>query len=284
MRPFLAVAALSLPLATAVWADLTPAEAPPKAFAGRQYTDSLGCVFQRAVRDGVTYWLPLFGADGLPVCKGGAKAEAKEKAAEPQAKAKPAADKPVPKKAKPKRKAHKARPAPALLAGSDMVGRDETLCLPGSARAARYWITDGRRVTVCNGALAEDGPAFLNSLGAPGLAVKGQTSDPAALDRAKAKGANGYRLTWSNGPLVGTPDPVAPAGRYWVQVGAFAEAANADAAVARVAAGGFGAARLAQRGGHLTAILAGPFASAADAEAARATLRAAGFGGAFLRR
>ncbi len=63
----------------------------------------------------------------------------------------------------------------------------------------------------------------------------------------------------------------------WIQVGAFADPANADRALARLATLGLPRATLAVKGGRLSAVLAGPFEEkAAFAEAAK-LLRGSGF-------
>jgi cell division septation protein DedD len=77
------------------------------------------------------------------------------------------------------------------------------------------------------------------------------------------------------------------AGRpYYVQVGAFAVAANADRSVARLKALGLPVAVARERKGSqpLRTVLAGPFGAADAAAEARARLRAAGYPEAILRR
>lgn len=77
--------------------------------------------------------------------------------------------------------------------------------------------------------------------------------------------------------------PVAQArqGGYYVQAGSFGVPANAEGALARLAAAGLPVAR--GRANGLTVVMAGPFGSAAEAAAARGIARAAGFGDAFVR-
>lgn len=70
--------------------------------------------------------------------------------------------------------------------------------------------------------------------------------------------------------------PVVLAGR-WLQVGAFADPANAQRALARLGALGLPRATLAVKGGRLKAVLAGPFDDRAAFDAARGALRQAGF-------
>ena len=73
----------------------------------------------------------------------------------------------------------------------------------------------------------------------------------------------------------------ATGGSSYIQIGAFADPANAQGAVARLSAAGLPVSSQQARG--LKVILAGPFASAADAAQALGTVRGAGFTDAFLR-
>lgn len=74
---------------------------------------------------------------------------------------------------------------------------------------------------------------------------------------------------------------VAPARAAYIQVGAFADPANAQGAAGRLAAAGLPVAS--QKAKGLKVILAGPFASAAEARQALGAVRGAGFGDAFIR-
>ena len=44
------------------------AEMPPAEYAGREYIDSQGCIFQRVVFNGAVGWVALLAADGTQVC------------------------------------------------------------------------------------------------------------------------------------------------------------------------------------------------------------------------
>jgi hypothetical protein len=56
-------------LAGPVSAELaTPAELPPKDFAGQQYVDSRGCLFLRAGPKGDETWIPRVTREGVPLC------------------------------------------------------------------------------------------------------------------------------------------------------------------------------------------------------------------------
>ena len=81
-------------------------------------------------------------------------------------------------------------------------------------------------------------------------------------------------------PLPTAPMPTARGATY-VQVGAFKQPANAEAAIARLAAAGLPVASQSGRG--MKVILAGPFASAAEATQALSIARGAGFSEAFLK-
>jgi len=77
MRPFTilmacaAVAASTTGAAAqgdAFGAGTTPAEMPPNGFNGRQYVDSLGCVFVRAGQGDVVAWMPRVTRSNEPLC------------------------------------------------------------------------------------------------------------------------------------------------------------------------------------------------------------------------
>lgn len=70
-------------------------------------------------------------------------------------------------------------------------------------------------------------------------------------------------------------------GGYYVQAGSFGVPANAEGAMARLAAAGLPVAR--GRANGLIVVMAGPFGSPAEAAGARGIARAAGFGDAFVR-
>jgi len=115
----------------------------------------------------------------------------------------------------------------------------------------------------------------------------------------------GYRAVWTDGrlnpnrgpnphvasaPQMSTrsvvPSAPAASGQRYVQVGTFAEAANARNATAVLIGAGLPAARgsLTRGGRAMTVVLAGPFASQVELMNALATARSAGFNDAFLRR
>ena len=183
-----------------------------------------------------------------------------------------------------------APPLPAALAlvESRSIAKSDTRCPTQIGKAQRYLISDGRRVTKC-GAAVGDSVGFLNGLAVPDLHVAGTDTSPDAVAAAKAAGKNGYRLTWTNGavrPAIGDIPRVAALTMKWVQVGAFAQAANAERAVADLKNLGLPVARttLTVGGKKLSAILAGPFATPDELAAALDRLRKAGFAEAFPRR
>lgn len=235
-----------------------PAELPPAGFAERQYIDSKGCVFQQASMNGTLIWVPQFDGKNRQLCH------------------------------RPRLAATAARlrkPAPAKLVETEAAALADTLCDGRSAPATRLWISDGRRVIHC-GSAVENGVALVNGLGVPGLTVDGVDDRPSERARVRAMGRDGYRVVWSSGPLrdgTGTAAVGQGTGALWVQTGAFSDHANADRAVAAIAAAGYPAARQEVRGGRLTATLAGPFPTEVAAQAALVRLGAAGYSGAFIR-
>jgi hypothetical protein len=280
---------LALCVAGAAAAGTVPAELPPADYAGRQYVDSRGCVFQRAGVSGAVVWVPRLGSDNQPVCGmepsvAAAAPLAETAAAEPAGATAAAAGSAPAAKAAPGKPA-KPKAIPPALVETETVSRAETRCLGRIGSAERYWISDGRRVIKC-GPPAENAELFVNDLGAPGLSVLGVDGSEKARARARALGRNGYVLAWANGPVADAPAAslAAAPGRFWVQVGAFAETANADRAAHAVQAAGLPAARQPLRGGALSAVLAGPFATQDEAASALALLRTGGYPEAFLRR
>lgn len=171
-------------------------------------------------------------------------------------------------------------PETLALVATKRVGRDATYCTGGDF-AHRYLLSDGKRVTRCAPG-KDEALAFINGLGAPGLTVSDRRPTAREAQRALAAEQGAYRVTWSKGKLTGTV--VAPAaadagsGAY-VQIGAFADPANADRAVTAVK--GLGLPASTATGGGLRVILAGPFASEAELSDALALLRQNGYGDAF---
>lgn len=307
MRAFSGLAALVLVAGFAAGGALAaegdaPAELPPAGFSGNQYVDSKGCVFLRAGLGDTTTWVARLGRDRKPVCgyaptltastTSAAPAPAAAPVAEPAATEPPpaaetpAAAKPAEVAAKPA--APRARkPAPVAaepdtlaLVATKRVGRDATYCTGGGS-AHRYLLSDGKRVTRCAPG-KDEALAFINGLGAPGLTVSDRRPTARETRRALAAEQGTYRVTWSKGKLTGTVETpaVADAGAgAYVQIGAFADPANADRAVATVK--GLGLPASTATGGGLRVILAGPFASEADLANALALLRHNGYGDAF---
>lgn len=179
------------------------------------------------------------------------------------------------------------------------VAGTQTYCPDPGPSAQRFLLSDGRRVTRC-GAPVADAVAYLNGLRAPGLVVEPGRASARAQRQARAADAGDYRVVWNRGDLArrstattattattarpGTTSPAAP-GSYYVQAGAFAVPANADATVARLKALGLPVATAADRKGArpVRIVFAGPFTRVADASDARARLRSAGYPDAFLR-
>ena len=139
-----------------------------------------------------------------------------------------------------------AQPVPAELPPADYSGRD---------------YVDSRGCTfqrlVFNGAVA-----WVALLGADGAQVCTPVASPA--------GGQGDAPAAGDAPKRAV-SPALPAG-YWVQVGAFGTAANAERAVAQVKELGFPTLKWPVKAGRLTAALAGPFADRAAADDARRLL------------
>lgn len=312
MRAFSGLAALVLVVGIAgggaVAAQGTePAELPPAGFSGNQYVDSKGCVFLRAGLGATTTWVARLGRDRKPVCgyaptptasaqPAAAPEPAAEPVAEPAATPAPppaakttAAAKPAVAVAKPA--APRARkPAPVAaepdtlaLVATKRVDRGATYCAGGGSAAHRYLLSDGKRVTRCAPG-NDEALAFVNGIGAPGVTVSDRAPTARETRRALAAETGAYRVVWSRGKLTGTaeaaPAAVADAGRGpYVQIGAFAEPANADRAVQTLKELGLPAS--AASGGGLRVIFAGPFASQSELSNALTLLRQNGYGDSF---
>ncbi|MCB2128969.1 MAG: SPOR domain-containing protein [Rhodobacteraceae bacterium] len=308
----LGAALFAVPAGAQSLADIAgPKELPPAGFSGRQYVDSTGCVFVRAGIGTRVLWVPRVTRDRKQVCgyapsiSGGKAAEAGVPAAEPVAKpaAKPAA-KPVAKPvvaARPKAgpviieddavalpTVIEDVPAAVRLVETRPIDGAATLCDEPAGPALRYLLSDGRRVTRCGGAGA-DPVSFINDLSVPGLVVGVAAAGRAESARARALDqAGSYRVVWSKGKLrdgamaEGMP---AGTGALYLQVGAFAEAANAERALARLAGLGLPARTQSQlvAGRPLQVVLAGPFATVGERAAALRALRGAGYRDAFPR-
>lgn len=256
-----------------------PAEPPPAGYSAREYVDSTGCVFERAGVSGAVLWVPRVGADRKPVCGQASSLGGTAAAAVPEAETQAVAAEKVAAPVPATRSTPETGKAPDLtLSGTETVALSQTRCPNRSGTAQRYLLSNGGRVTKC-GPAAQDGLAFLNGLGVSGLQVSGAGG--------LAAPAAGYRLVWTSGALRPAPAetlPEALQGKRWVQIGAFARAENASAALAAIRALGLAAAHQDLSGAkRLTAVLAGPFATAKDLAAALDRLRRAGYAGAFAR-
>ncbi|WP_347310561.1 SPOR domain-containing protein [Defluviimonas sp. SAOS-178_SWC] len=301
-----------------------PKELPPAAFTGNQYVDSAGCVFIRAGVGSQTTWVPRVSRDRKLVCGyeptfppgllDGVEA-LKNPAPESTTPAPaPAPDAPTPEAVAaapalipaptpaavvPAAKAQVA-PAPTRGAGPSVrlvhvrpVGKAATYCLSNIDQAQRYLLSDGRRVTRCGGAGTEAPVAYLNGLGMPGLLVAEGSPDPAEVRRALRADQGNHRVIWSNGPIansvaapaMSTKRPVPAGAGGYVQVGVYADPANAARAIARLKALGLPvASSMSRKGGKpIKAVLAGPFATAADLQSALAVARRNGYRDAFAR-
>ncbi|MFM2355771.1 MAG: hypothetical protein RLZZ528_1507 [Pseudomonadota bacterium] len=301
-----------------------PAEVPPASYSASQYVDSKGCVFVRAGYAGQVTWVPRVTRDRKVICgqapslaaaarpavTAPASEEAKAVAEGSSAPARLAEAEPKPQAAQvaasPAVEAAEA-PASLRLVSVATVPSDGTGCAGKTATAERFTLSDGRTVLRC-GAPVADPVSYLNGAGL-GVTVTGA----APVRQAEAPAARlpqGYEPAWDDDRLnpnrgartsAAAAEPVArveaaapspavaatpqsgPGGGY-VQVGAFAVAANARAAADMLRALGLPVAERATRLGSkdATIVLAGPFADGTGARAALKKLRSAGFADAFL--
>lgn len=262
-----------------------PAELPPEGYSAREYVDSGGCVFQRSTVSGTLLWVPRMTADNKPVCNKrptlGGEADGGTISTRVEA---PLVRPTI--RATPPGSAVTALQSPLssgnrskglMLVEQEQVGTADTLCLSREATVTRFWISDGRRVTYCGERVA-DAVSFLNELNLPGLHVSGTDYSPASRALARQIGKYGYRTTWASGPLRRqVPEESGGKAVIWLQVGAFANAQNADRAIDRIRTLNFPVARLKVRGGRLTAVLVGPFNNARAANDVQDALRTSGF-------
>lgn len=225
------------------------------------------------------------------------KAAATPKPSKAKAKAAPVARKP----------AVAAEPGPLALVATKRVGRTGTYCPGRGNDAQRFLLSDGKRVTRC---ATDDGEAvaFINGLDVPGVVVSGRAPTAGEVRRAAAAEQGGYRVTWVQGDL--SPDgeaafaaaagggvivgddgapatvmaapsaaPAAAGAGSFVQIGAFADPANAERALQTL--GRLGLPASVGVGGGLKVVLAGPFGSAAEVSNAVALVRQNGYRDAF---
>jgi cell division septation protein DedD len=170
---------------------------------------------------------------------------------------------------------------------------------PGTAPVAKSNVPAGYKMAWEDGRLnTKRGP-----ISAQGDAQMAQVFEPGAVPMVP-KGSRKVRVVaqagaGDGGRIVAPPQfsvatkndpkaarqPVAAAGRAWVQVGSFGVAANAAATAARLKAAGLPVAvtSVSRGGKSLQIVLAGPFASPGQVQAGLAAARSAGFKDAFVR-
>ncbi|MGB7321481.1 MAG: SPOR domain-containing protein [Albidovulum sp.] len=285
-----------------------PRELPPAGFGGNQYVDSAGCVFVRAGLGGQVSWVPRVTRDRKLVC--GYEPSVPLAANSPKPAAPPDEPKPATVEAEkapdkdaasvqPKTAASTGKvagPRPVRLVRVGPIASSASYCGPRTTQAQRYLLSDGRRVTQCAKSAASDPVTYLNALGATGLRVEPGQASKSEIRRALAADAGAYKIVWSKGKLntsgitaLSMPAqpsaPVVPGARY-VQVGAFADPANAERSIARLKALGLPVSTARGRSGKtpMRAVLAGPFDASADIAAALTLVRHNGFPTAFARR
>lgn len=206
-----------------------------------------------------------------------------------------------------------AEPGTLALVSTKRVGRAATYC-PGQGNDAhRYLLSDGKRVTRCASADGE-ALAYINGLNVPGIVVSDRAPTARETRRATRAEQGEYRLTWVRGDLspegeaafaaaaggsviigdggVAAPAKAVPAAASaapaiasagpYIQIGAFADPANAERALQTL--GGLGLPTSVGVGGKLKVILAGPFGSAAELSNAMTLVRQNGYRDAFAKR
>ena len=114
----------------------------------------------------------------------------------------------------------------------------------------------------------------------PGTVIIGSTAAPRVMHRALAP-----QVAAPVAPDVATPVAAPQAAPRYVQVGTYADPANAARAIAGLQGLGLpvGTMRAARNGQALQVVLAGPFGDTGAAQAALGAARGAGFGDAFIR-
>lgn len=210
----------------------------------------------------------------------------------------------APKKQKRKAAPVAAKPSTLALVATREVGRDATYCPSRAKDAQRYLLSDGKRVTRCaNG--DDEAVGFINSLGVPGLVVSDRAPTARETRLATQAEQGSYRVTWVRGdlspegeaafaagasgsvivedgvpgrPVMVNAAPVATGAGPYVQIGAFADPANAERALRKLNSLGLPAS---VGVGSLKVVLAGPFGSAAEVSNALALLRQNGYRDAF---
>ncbi len=269
-RFVLAVSLLAALAPAGAWAQSLrdvdgPAELPPASFTGKQYVDSLGCVFIRAGYGDKVVWVPRVTRDRKLMCGqvptfaavSPARTTAQTSTTQAVVQAAPAA-------AAPRRVLRSAQAAakPPVAAG-------EVMAVPKGFRPA--W-TDGR-LNPNRGPRTAEGDAQMARIWTNTVPRR-----LVAPDRPPAAGAI---VVSSRGSAAAQ----ATSGGV-IQLGAYAKPGNVAAALDWLGSVGLdGAVRPARLGGRqVQVVLAGPFADATARARALAIIRAAGYRDAFVTR
>jgi len=225
------------------------AVAPVAEVRGRQFVDPYGCVFLCVTISGQRSWLPLLGADDKPVCgqtPSGAKigGVVQAPASEP------------------------AATAAAATATANPVG-------PATAPAATTAPAPEAAVTA---PAAAEAPADTGGEATAALPAK-PSAPPKPPETPKPPDPSNTSAP-AKPP---TPATQITAAQRWIQIGAFADPANADALHRRLIAEGWSVGQAPILGGKMTVVLVGPFAKPDALRAALVRLQALGFDTAFAR-
>lgn len=312
VRAFLAASAAVLAIVAypAASQDVAPAELPPESFAANQYIDSEGCAFIRAGIGGETSWVPhmsrqreqlcgfepTFAAPPEPQVADAEDVEAPE-TGEAVAATAPAASQPAAAPSAAPRVAAAPRRSPAV--SPRVVSPPPPPPQPVKITKAEFCV--GRSgiqqgyIGDRSGLPIDCGPARVSRRPLEGkVTLAAVCADMAVSGRRYLLKESGSLLDCSAYAARPTAAPEKPRGAVaevpqgyrFVQVGAYAEAANAERAVARLHGLGLPVARsgLIRGSVRLQVIATGPFETSAKLSSALQAARAAGYSDAFLRR
>lgn len=246
-----------------------PAEQPAADYQGQSYVDSNGCIFLKAGYGGDATWVPRVGQNRKPICGQTPTNAVSEVVKAPK----------IRKTSVRKPKSQVVAPVAPVLIG----------CPVSVPVARRYATTDGGSVVICtavNGSLTgARSPIYPAGSGVGAALSKARAPGPTVpLSKGQVAAARNI-VSGQQSSAKAVSSAVAQGGVYYVQVGAFAQASNADGASTRLVALGLPVSKgnFSKHGQALQIIFAGPFASGADAQVALIAARSGGFSDAYIR-